>query len=175
MEKSPEVGTDAALRATFRLVVKNSNSENSPASIDLIGKSVMLELFDFPGKFVLHNGEGKSLSVSKSSSMEKQSVFRLVAGLDGKDGTISLESISPKGCFVYRELLSDSGASVKLKCGSGASDIEFHRASSFVLQDGISKYHPISFIAKGVRRNFILSPLFSLKDESYTVYFNTSK
>ncbi|KAG6403130.1 hypothetical protein SASPL_135347 [Salvia splendens] len=37
MEKSPEVGTDAALRATFRLVVKNSNSENSPASIDLIG------------------------------------------------------------------------------------------------------------------------------------------
>ncbi|KAL1539610.1 hypothetical protein AAHA92_24070 [Salvia divinorum] len=175
MEKSPEVGTDAALRATFRLVVKNSNSECSPASIPPIGKSVMLELFDFPGKFVLHNGEGKSLSVSNSSSMGKQSsVFRLVAGLDGKDGTISLESKAPKGCFVYRELSNDSGASVKLKCGSGTSDTEFQRASSFVLKDGVSKYHAISFIAKGVRRNFILSPLFSFIDESYTVYFNTS-
>ncbi|XP_057798241.1 uncharacterized protein LOC131014325 [Salvia miltiorrhiza] len=175
MVKSPEVGTDAALRATFRLVVKNSNSESSPASEELIGKSVMLELFDFPGTFVLHNGEGQSLAVSDSSSPEDQSsVFRLVAGLDSKDGTISLESESPKGCFVYRELLNDSGASVKLKCGSASSDIEFQRASSFLLQDGISKYNPISFIAKGVRRNFVLSPLFSLRDESYTVYFNTS-
>ncbi|KAH6766717.1 proline-tRNA ligase [Perilla frutescens var. hirtella] len=175
MEKSPEPGTDAALRGTFRLVVKNSYSESSSASKEAIGKSVMLELFDFPGTFVLHNGEGESLAVSDNSSFKKQSsVFRLVAGLDGKEGTVSLESEGQKGCFVYTELSNESGASVKLKCGSGSSDIGFGQGSSFVLQDGISNYHAISFIAKGVRRNFVLSPLFSLRDESYTVYFNAS-
>lgn len=175
MVKSPEVGTDAALRATFRLVIKSSNLGSSSASKEAIGKSVMLELFDFPGTFVLHKGEGESLVVSDSSSLETQpSEFRLVAGLDGKNGTVSLESDSQKGCFVYREAFNDSGASVKVKCGSDSSDIEFQRASSFVLQEGTSKYHRISFIAKGMRRNFVLSPLFSLRDESYTVYFNTS-
>lgn len=174
MVTSPEPGTDAALRATFRLVVKSSDSESSPASKEAIGKLVMLELFDFPGTFVLHNGEGESLAVSDSSSVEKQSVFRLAAGLDGKDGTVSLESESQKGCFIYTETLNDSGSIVKLKCDSDSSDIGFQQASSFVLQDGISKFHAISFLAKGVRRNFVLSPLFSLRDESYTVYFNTS-
>lgn len=178
MDKYPEPGTDAALRATFRLNVKNSNLESSPAAKDAIGKSVMLELFDFPGVFVLHHGEGESLGVSDSSSVGKQSfVFNLVAGLDGKDGTVSLESESQKGCFIYTEPVNGSGASAKLNCGSGSgsSDVGFQQATSFLLQDGISKYHPISFIAKGVRRNFVLSPLFSLRDESYTVYFNTSR
>ncbi|KAI3449928.1 hypothetical protein Pfo_006593 [Paulownia fortunei] len=175
MEHSPEAGTDAALRATFRLIVKNSEPETSPAAKDAIDKLVMLEPFDFPGMFVLHHGEGESLGVSDSSSIGKQSfVFRLVAGLDGKDGTVSLESESQKGCFIYSELVNDSSASVKLNCSSGSSDAGFHEATSFMLQDGISKYHPISFVAKGVRRNFLLAPLLSLRDESYTVYFNTS-
>lgn len=175
MVASPELGTDAALRATFRLVVKSSNSESSSPSEESIGKSVMLELFDSPGTFVLHKGEGESLVVSNSSSLKQQSSeFRLVAGLDGGNGTVSLESESQKGCFVQREASNDSGASIKLKCGSDSSDTEFKRASSFVLQEGSSKYHPISFIAEGVRRNFVLTPLFSLRDESYTVYFNTT-
>jgi hypothetical protein len=36
----------------------------------------------------------------------------------------------------------------------------------------LRQYHPISFVAKGLRRNFLLEPLYSLRDEFYTVYFN---
>ncbi|KAK6164192.1 hypothetical protein DH2020_001056 [Rehmannia glutinosa] len=175
MGKFPEPGTDAALKATFRLIVQNSEPENSPASNDAIGKLVMLEPFDFPGTFMLHNGEGESLGLSDFSYIRnKSSVFRLVAGLDGKNGTVSLEAESQKGCFIYSGLVNDSGASVKLNCSSGLLDAGFRQATSFTLQDGISKYNPISFVAKGVRRNFVLIPLLSLRDESYTVYFNTS-
>ncbi|PIN05011.1 hypothetical protein CDL12_22454 [Handroanthus impetiginosus] len=175
MEKYPEPGTNSAVRATFRLIVKNSEPETSAAKEDAIGKLVMLEPFDFPGMLVCHYGEGESLGVSDFSMVgEHSSVFRLVAGLNGKSGTVSLESESRKGCFVYSELVSDFGANVKLKCYFGSPDAEFPQATSFMLQDGISKYHPISFVAEGVRRNFVLAPLFSLRDEFYTVYFNTS-
>ncbi|KAL2238631.1 UNVERIFIED_CONTAM: hypothetical protein Sindi_1054800 [Sesamum indicum] len=175
MEKFPQPGTDAALGATFRLIMKNSEPKTSPATKDVIGKTVMLEPFNFPGTFLLHRGDDESLEVSDSSTDGTQSsVFRLVTGLDGKNGTLSLESESERGCFVHSEPGNDSGGSVKLKCSSGSSDSGFQQATSFKLQDGISKYHPISFVAKGVRRNFLLAPLLSLRDESYTVYFNTS-
>ncbi|KAK6164207.1 hypothetical protein DH2020_001071 [Rehmannia glutinosa] len=175
MGKFPEPGTDAALKATFRLIVQNSEPENSPASNYAIGKLVMLEPFDFPGTFVLHNGEGESLGVSDFSYIENKSfVFRLVAGLDGKNGTVSLEAECQKGCFIYSGLVNDSGDSVKLNCSSGLLDAGFRQATSFTLEDGLSNYNPISFVANGVTRNFLLVPLLSLRDESYTVYFNTS-
>ncbi|KAL0459256.1 UNVERIFIED_CONTAM: hypothetical protein Slati_0552800 [Sesamum latifolium] len=175
MEKFPEPGTDAAVGATFRLIMKNSEPKTSPAAKDVIGKTVMLEPFDFPGMFLLHRGDGESLEVLDSSTDGTQSsVFRLVTGLDGKNGTLSLEAESERGCFVHSEPGNDSGRSVKLKCSSGSSDYGFQQATSFKLQDGISKYHPISFVAKGAKRNFVLAPLLSLRDESYTVYFNTS-
>nr|KYP71149.1 hypothetical protein KK1_010393 [Cajanus cajan] len=44
-------------------------------------------------------------------------------------------------------------------------------ATSFVTRKGLSQYHPISFVAKGINRNFLLEPLFSFRDEHYTVYF----
>ncbi|GFP98769.1 hypothetical protein PHJA_002020800 [Phtheirospermum japonicum] len=167
MEKKPEPGTDNGLKATFRLIVQNSEPET--------GKLVELELFDFPSTFLSHDEESGILGVSDFSSDGKSSfVFRLVAGLDGKNGTVSLESDSERGCFVYSGLVNGSGSSLKLNCSSGSLDAGFRQATSFLLQDGISKYDPISFVAKGVKRNFIVVPLLSLRDESYTVYFNTS-
>ncbi|KAL3647607.1 hypothetical protein CASFOL_008575 [Castilleja foliolosa] len=167
MDKKPEPGTDNALKATFRLIVENPEPET--------GKLVKLELFDFPDTFFSHDGDSKVLGVSDFSSDGKSSsVFRLVAGLDGKNGTVSLESDRENGCFVYSGLVNGPGLSVKLNCSSGSFDAEFRQATSFLLQDGISKYDPISFVAKGVERNFIVVPLLSLRDESYTVYFNTS-
>lgn len=166
MNKYPEPGTDAALKATFRLNLKTP--EIKTTAKDVVGSSVMLESFDYPGMYVLHHGEGEVIEVSKESS-----VFRLVAGLDGKNGSVSLESENEKGCYVYSEVENDSGGSVKLKCSLGSSSDD--EAASFVLKEGMSSYHPISFIAEGVKRNFVLSPLFSFRDESYTVYFNTSR
>nr|KYP71148.1 hypothetical protein KK1_010392 [Cajanus cajan] len=45
-------------------------------------------------------------------------------------------------------------------------------ATSFVTREGLSRYNPISFVAKGANRNFLLEPLFSFRDEHYTVYFS---
>ncbi|KAL8530722.1 hypothetical protein ACS0TY_007674 [Phlomoides rotata] len=167
MQKSPKPGTDAALRATFRLNFKTSEFKSTAK--DAVGSSVMLESFDYPGMYVLHHGEGEVMGVSQESS-----VFRLAAGLDGKNGSVSLESENQKGCYVYSEVVNDSRNSVKLKCSSGSPDAGFRGAASFMLKEGMSEYHPISFIAQGVKRNFVLSPLYSFRDESYTVYFNTS-
>ncbi|KAL3850097.1 hypothetical protein ACJIZ3_011979 [Penstemon smallii] len=178
MEKYPEPGTDSAVRATFRLIMKNPKPETSPGVKNYsIGETVMLEPFDFPGMLVLHNGEGESLGVSdpKSRIGKESFVFRLVAGLDGKNGSVSLEAESRKGCFICSGLVNESVGSVKLTCStSGLLDAGFEQATSFMLRNGISTYHPVSFTAKGAKRNFVLAPLFSLRDESYTVYFNTS-
>lgn len=171
MQKFPESGTDSSLRATFRLLLKDSNPTEFAEAKDFIGKLIMLEPFDFPGMVVTQKGKDGSLSVADSAD-ESVSVFRLVAGLDGKPGTVSLELESEEGCFVYSGVNYKAGLSIKLSCMPGSSDAEFEQAVSFVLNDGISEYHPISFVAKGVKRNFVLTPLFTLKDESYSVYLN---
>ena len=172
MEKFPESGTDAALHATFRLIMKEESSSEVSSLKDVIGKSVMLEPFDFPGMLVVQQGTDGELVVSDSPKEGDSSVFRLVAGLDGKDETISLEAVNQKGCFVYSGVNFNSGASLKLSCSTESSEDGFNEAASFVMEKGISEYHPISFVAKGARRNFLLAPLLSFRDETYTVYFN---
>ncbi|TMW88862.1 hypothetical protein EJD97_017971 [Solanum chilense] len=171
MEKYPEAGTDAAVSSTFRLISLDKSSVKPSQHKDIIGKRVMLELFDLPGMFISHQGQEQSLGIAASSD-DGGSLFRLTAGLDGKDNTVSLESEAEKGCFIYSSVDYQSSSTVKLSCNSKSSDAGFKQASSFKLGDGISEYHPISFVAKGAKRNFILSPLLSFRDESYTVYFN---
>ncbi|XP_059310468.1 uncharacterized protein LOC132061828 isoform X1 [Lycium ferocissimum] len=161
MEKYPEAGTDSAVHATFRLI---SNDKESV-------KLVMLEPFDFPGMLITHQGHDSSLKITHSSD-GNGSLFHLFAGLDGKDGTVSLESIAQNGCFIYSGVDYKDISSVKLNCTSKSLDAEFKQAISFKLGNGITQYHPISFVAKGATRNFLLAPLLSFKDESYTVYFN---
>ncbi|XP_028800577.1 uncharacterized protein LOC114755858 [Neltuma alba] len=167
MQEFPEPGTESAPYATFRLISSQSNSKFSTVR-DAIDTSVMLEPYDLPGKLLMHQGAEKGLVIADSSNGGVSSVFNVVAGLDGKNGTISLESKSNKGCFVSS---SGSGASVKLICSSG-SDVNFNQAASFIATQGISQYNPISFVAKGARRNFVLEPLYSFRDETYSVYFN---
>ncbi|KAF3452568.1 hypothetical protein FNV43_RR03001 [Rhamnella rubrinervis] len=172
MEKLPESGTDSAVQATFRLILHDSSLSNFATINDVIGKLVSLEPFDLPGMVVAHRGEDKNLLVADSSSDRGFSVFRLVEGLDGGSGSVSLESESNKECYVFSPG-GNPGGSLTLRCKSDKfRDNEFVHATSFVLNKGISEYHPISFVAKGATRNFLLSPLISFRDESYTVYFN---
>ncbi|KOM50782.1 hypothetical protein LR48_Vigan08g160900 [Vigna angularis] len=168
MQKFPKSGTDMAVQATFRLVPKESSSKFSTLA-DANDRSVMLEPFDLPGMNVVHQGADKPLVIEDSSKGTSSSVFVVVPGLDGRNGSISLESQSDKGCYVYSDLSSSAG--VKLSCKSD-SDAKFNEATSFISQKGLSQYNPISFVAKGVNRNFLLEPLFSFRDEYYTVYFN---
>ncbi|KAH7838601.1 hypothetical protein Vadar_028811 [Vaccinium darrowii] len=164
MENFLEPGTNASIHATFRLVINDSSSSVVDPK-DFIGKSVMLEPFDFPGMVVAHGAKDEGLQILNSGS-GINSVFNLVSGMDGKPGTVSLESASQVGCFVRDQL------GIKLSCNSGSSDAAFGQTASFVLGNGVSQYHPMSFVLKGANRNFILAPLFSLMDEAYTTYFN---
>ncbi|KAG7947973.1 hypothetical protein I3843_14G121900 [Carya illinoinensis] len=172
MEELPAYGTDSAIHATFRLILNDSSSEILSAMTDAIGESVMLEPFSFPGMVVVQLGTDKNLAIADSLSDDGSSVFQLVPGLDGRPETVSLESESNKDCFVYSGVNYQSGTSIKLSCKPESSDEDFNRAASFILSKGIREYHPISFVAKGVKRNFLLAPLHSFQDESYTVYFN---
>lgn len=171
MEKLPKSGTDAALHATFRLIF-NGSSESSSTK-NAIGKFIMLEPFDLPGMLLVQKGKDSDLAITDSASGDDSSIFQLVPGLDGKNGSVSLESARQKDCFVS-SLNHKSGASLQLRCESESSegDSEFQQSVSFMMEKGLTEYHPISFVAKGATRNFLLSPLFSLRDESYTVYFH---
>ncbi|XP_042498492.1 uncharacterized protein LOC122076913 isoform X2 [Macadamia integrifolia] len=173
MEKLPEPGTDFAVHATFRLIVsQDMNSSHFSSLRDAIGKSVLLEPFDLPGMLVVQKGPNDNLALASATNDKGMFTFKVVAGLDGKNNSVSLESESHHGCFVYSGLNYNAGTSVKLSCKSGTTDAGFQNAASFNLNSGISEYHPISFVAKGAKRNFLLMPLLSLRDESYTVYFN---
>ncbi|KAJ8640885.1 hypothetical protein MRB53_017579 [Persea americana] len=169
MDKLPEPGTDSAVHATFRLVPLETNSLQVSSVRDLTGKSVMLEPIDLPGLVVAHQGRNKILIVTNSRGESDSHVFRVVSGLGKKSNTFSLESESDRGCFFY-----SVGDQVELRCKSQSlsEDDGFNQAVSFTFSEGMSEYHPISFTAKGVKRNFLLVPLLSLRDESYTVYFN---
>ncbi|XP_022846362.1 uncharacterized protein LOC111369111 [Olea europaea var. sylvestris] len=110
------------------------------------------------------------VSITDSSKGGGSSTFRLISGLDGKNRKVSLESEDHKGCFLYSSIDYQSVTSVKLRRKSSESG--FKQAASFTLRKGLSEYHPMSFVAKGSDRNFLLAPLLSLRDEYYTVYFN---
>ncbi|KAJ0731951.1 putative six-hairpin glycosidase superfamily, beta-L-arabinofuranosidase, GH127 [Helianthus annuus] len=158
MQKFPKPGSNSSVFATFRLVFTEQQ--------DMFSQAVMLEPYSLPGSFLVHQGRGNSLAVD-SYSVTYNSVFYMV---NGDDGTVQLEAQSEEGCFVW-----NAGGVVKLECDYGGSEDEFLKATSFVVRDGISQYDPVSFVAKGLRRNFLLQPLFSLRDEHYTVYFNINQ
>jgi len=168
MQKLPVPGTDLALHATFRVIPGKSATKFTTLT-DAIGKTVMLEPYDHPGMRVIHQGMEHPLTVAGSSSGCSSCVFVVVPGLDGRKETISLESKSYNGCFVHSGL--HSGRGVKLSCKT-SSDATFKESASFIGKRGISKYNPISFVARGANKNFLLEPLLAFRDESYTPYFN---
>ena len=98
MEEFPVSDTDAALHATFRLILKDASLSNFSSLNNVIGKSVMLEPFDFPGMLV-QQGKEDELVVSESPKEMGSSGFRLVAGLDKRNETLSLEAENRMGIF----------------------------------------------------------------------------
>ncbi|GKB84889.1 hypothetical protein Tco_0957161, partial [Tanacetum coccineum] len=156
MESFPEPGSSSSVFATFRVIFPESNDTLPPA--------VVLEPYGLPDSVLSHQGRENELTIDNYYG-SPDSFFYIV---NNDDGSVQLEAESEKGCFVYND-----GGVVKLKFDSSdGSDNEFLKATSFVIHDGISHYHPISFVAAGFQRNYLLQPLFSLRDEHYSVYFN---
>ncbi|WOK92945.1 hypothetical protein Cni_G01637 [Canna indica] len=172
MEEWPAEGTNAAIQATFRAFFGDSKHQNVLASMNTVLSHLMLEPFDLPGTVVVHQGPNNVLAFSTAAGSE--SLFNIVQGLDGKHESVSLESSSQQGCFVSTGVVGYSaGNRIKLVCVSDSEpDMSLRRAASFIPVSRLRQYNPISFVAKGARRNFLLEPLLSMKDETYTVYFN---
>jgi len=156
-------GTDAAVHATFRLFPQGGAgaATNSTAA-------ALLEPLDMPGMVVT---DKLTVSAEKSSGAP----FNVVPGLAGVPGSVSLELGSRPGCFL---VAGGSGEKVQVGCTGGVQKKHgdggdwFRQAASFARAEPLRRYHSMSFAARGVRRNFLLEPLFTLRDEFYTIYFN---
>ncbi|XVF60825.1 hypothetical protein PTKIN_Ptkin08bG0079200 [Pterospermum kingtungense] len=177
----PQQGTNTSVNATFRLIINDPKFKGFSSIQDVIGKAVVLEPFDLPGKAMAHQGANKNLVIKNAATANGSSTFHLVAGLDGKKNTVSLEAHNKKGCFLNSGFKSSSAKNIA-KCSSSScpnvkltckpSLHESKQGASFLLSKGVSNYHPISFVAKGATRSFLLQPILSLRDEHYTAYFN---
>nr|CAB3470861.1 unnamed protein product [Digitaria exilis] len=152
-------GSDEAVHATFRLIPQGSvvSVSGAGAATNATFPAMMLEPFDMPGMVVT---DKLTVSADKSSG----ALLDVVPGLDGSQGSVSLEIRARPGCFLVA-----GGDEVQVGCGGGEG---FRRAASFARAEPMRRYHPMSFAARGVRRNFLLEPLFTLRDEFYTIYFN---
>ena len=134
----PKSGTQEALEATFRLVTADSKGRVSGPE-ERIGSKVMIEPFDFPN--MLMQATDSFLAVQASSSLDQEaSRLRLVAGVDGKLGSVSLRLERKKVCFAYSDQTLKAGMKLKLKCDSDATDEKFKQAASFRLSKGMSQY-----------------------------------
>lgn len=168
MQERPEVdGTDTAIHATFRAHPQDSLELHDIYSTTIKGASLLIEPFDMPGTVITNN---LTLSAQKGSD----SLFNIVPGLDGNPNSVSLELGTKPGCFLVTGADYSAGTKIQVSCKSSLQSIGgiLEQAASFVQTAPLRQYHPISFVAKGVRRNFLLEPLYSLRDEFYTVYFN---
>ncbi|KAK9220949.1 hypothetical protein WN944_009373 [Citrus x changshan-huyou] len=130
----------SAIDAALHATFRQDASLSNFSSLNnVIGKSVMPEPFDFPGMLV-QQGKGEEFLVSDSPKEGvKGSILRFVWFL----GWI-------KGMKLYPWRLRTEWA------------------YSFMMEIGISESYPISFVAKRSRRNFLLAPLLSFRDEAYT-------
>uniref|UniRef100_A0A0D6R5B9 Alpha-L-arabinofuranosidase B arabinose-binding domain-containing protein n=1 Tax=Araucaria cunninghamii TaxID=56994 RepID=A0A0D6R5B9_ARACU len=196
MKPFPVAGTNNATNATFRIIelipdprIREVIKRDMASIMDYVGSEVYLEPFAFPGMLVVHNGVDNPLSIISRPNFidgdehcsagiciphlpELDAVFKVLPGLDGQNDSVSFESASLPNCFLYGATGNLVGQAVQLSCKPSLVDREFKHATSFIANAGIAKYHPISFIARGTKRAYLLSPLMAFRDESYTVYFN---
>ncbi|KAJ3707913.1 hypothetical protein LUZ61_011618 [Rhynchospora tenuis] len=180
MQDTPLAGSHSAVQSTFRIYPQDAKSKHYFTSSHKTRNSskskgtstdayVMIEPFDMPSMVVTN-----TLDISNTKGSD--STFRLIPGLDGTANSVSLELSTKSGCYISTGAVDYStGQKLQVLCkGSGKlrDDTTFNRAATFVPVDGVRQYDPLSFVAKGQKRNFLLEPLMGLKDEFYTVYFN---
>jgi len=143
MHASPQEGHDSYVHATLRLILKDTVSGKPQAPEGLIGKCVMFEPLDHPGTTVACQSPNRRLSIISQTNGAKSAGFLIVKGLNGQNGSISLQTEA--GCFVYSETDDYSGLDVKLGCKPGSKDVAYRKAASFIWNE--------------VSRNIILSAL----------------
>lgn len=179
MQDIPVVGSHSSVEATFRIYpqdakpkqffISSRKSNNNKGKGSSTEAYVMIEPLDMPGMVITN-------ALSISGTRGSDSAFRLIPGLDGTADSVSLELGTKPGCYISTGTVDYStGKKLQVSCrGSSqvSDDVAFKRAATFVAVNGARQYNPLSFVAKGQKRNFLLEPLMGLQDEFYTVYFN---
>jgi uncharacterized protein len=178
MQDIPLAGSHSSVQATFRIYPQDAKTKQFFISSRKSNKSkhkststeayVMIEPFDMPGMVITN-----TLSISGTKGSD--STFRLIPGLDGTADSISLELGSKQGCYISTGTVDSTGKKLQVICRGSSQitdDVTFKKAATFVPVNGARQYNPLSFVAKGQKRNFLLEPLMGLQDEFYTVYFN---
>ncbi|XBI02230.1 hypothetical protein VPH35_130825 [Triticum aestivum] len=173
MDEMPVAGSDACVRATIVVdtyEVDSTAAEHGAAAPVLHGPNVTIAPFDRPG-MAITNGFEVRLHPGP------EALFNAVPGLDGLPGSVSLELGTRPGCFVTapggaKGYGPGDKAQVGCRTSGGGDDAAFRKAASFTQAPPLRLYHPLTFVAKGTERTFVLEPLRSLQDEFYTVYFN---
>lgn len=165
-------------------IAKEPVGHGSKAHNDLVGKLVAIEPFNLPGRFLTHR-VGRRVDIFRASMLQNSgkgcghghqhpsgtdAVFQIVPGLLAQRDYVSFEAVSKHGCFLSTE--TDPFNHVSLGCKTGDDDELFKKASSFLVNRPLASYHSMSFMAKGVNRDYLLSPLISYRDENYTIFFN---
>ncbi|KAJ7519429.1 hypothetical protein O6H91_20G037800 [Diphasiastrum complanatum] len=192
MDRLPSKGTDAALSSTFHVVSPVANIlldyrslaeglSSFHQSSSLLFEAVSLELFDRPGSYLAHQGkDGSNITILFISPKPEgipnddllKAVFNILPSLSGEEHKISFQAAGLPGCYIYAPIDAAKQEGVELRCSGSKDDTTFNHATSFSVQGGLSSYHPMSFIAYGPARNYLLYPLSAFMDESYTVYFD---
>ncbi|KAJ3679039.1 hypothetical protein LUZ60_017050 [Juncus effusus] len=166
MQPTPKPGNYSAVQATFRIYPQDFKSSEMKVRTN---SYVLIEPFDLPGSVITN-----TLSISGTKGSD--STFKIVPGLDGTNGSVSLEVGTKVGCYLSTGSINyENGQKLRILCKGSkvlGDDDFFNKAASFIMVDGVRRYDPISFIAKGQKRNFVLEPLAGLRDEFYTLYFN---
>ncbi|XP_078154338.1 uncharacterized protein LOC144549468 isoform X2 [Carex rostrata] len=183
MQDMPLAGSYSSVQATFRIYPQDSktkqfyissrkSSSNGKKSKGTTGTDayVMIEPFDMPGMVITNT---LTITGTKGSS---DSTFKLISGLERTADSVSLELGTKPGCYISTGTVDYStGTKLQVLCtGSDkvTDDVVFKKAATFVPVNGARQYDPVSFMAKGQKRNFVLEPLMGLRDEFYTIYFN---
>lgn len=173
------------LRTRMTMLIRQPKSlRDGNVAMNLVGKLVAIQPFNHPGRFLAHIGD-RSIGIfgdeelqdgaeSCACEYEKPSgmdaVFQVIPGLSAQEETVSFEAASKPGCFLSTQ--TRSGQPIQLECKKSDNDPNFNKAGSFLATKGITSYHPMSFVAKGINTQFLLFPLLSYKDENYTIFFN---
>jgi hypothetical protein len=199
MKSLPQKGTNEAAQATFRInkfsvgtsgdslvgklvsfelhshpgrVLSHTGENGSLIAVDEDSAKHSIENYLKPfnrgGPYIHRKVDPSGLNNERAHGEYK--VFRVLPGLSGDNDTVSFEVATRSGCFIA----SYCDGLINVQCHSQPEgrDPEFQRRATFRSNKGLAKYHPMSFIAKGINRQYLLFPIQAYLDESYATYFN---
>lgn len=158
----------SVLSRTPRRMLHVGDWDNSKGWEALVGIPFSLEVAGRPGKFVFVSSEGSLASMSKEKleGITRSAVFQIAAY--PSDVNKALLRLADDTQRVLQFSSKDGVPTLKFQV---LGDNEVSPLALELIQ-GVRQYHPLAYMANGLKSNFILEPISAMMDEMYTSYFN---